>query len=360
MNMKWSWTIGHIKGIAIAVHALFPVLIIWSVVSEYTESRNLYRAADAGLFIIILFSIVVLHELGHALTAAKFGIRTQSITLLPIGGVASMDRMPDKPWQELLVALAGPAVNVGLAIICFALLQIFPQPETSALIPDSLLTRLFYVNVGLAVFNLLPAFPMDGGRVLRALLAMRLDYGKATKIAANIGKGFAILMAFVGLNYNPMLIFIAVFIWFGASQEAQYAQAKSAFTNARVKDAMLTQFRVLSPEAGLDAAAALFLDGYQTEIPVVDNNRLVGIITRHALIEAMARGLAAQSIGAIMRPMAEPVSSEAALENVLPALQASLSGCLPVLNQGQIVGLLTLENVSEFLAFRQIKVVRKI
>jgi Zn-dependent protease/CBS domain-containing protein len=358
--MNWSWTVGRIKGIAIAIHALFPVLVLWSALSTYRESGSLYKAADAALFIIILFSIVVLHELGHALTAAKFGIRTRSITLLPIGGVATMESMPDKPWQEFLVAIAGPAVNVGLALICFALLQIFPQPETSEIIPESLLTRLFYVNVGLAIFNLLPAFPMDGGRVLRALLAMRLDFAKATKIAANIGKGFAILMAFVGLNHNPMLIFIAVFIWFGANQETQYAQAKSAFTNARVKDAMLTHFRVLPPEAGLDTAAALFLDGSQTEVPVVDNNRLVGIITQQALIEAMARGLITQSIGSIMQPMADPVSSETTLENVLPSLQASLSGCLPVLNQEQIVGLLTMRNVSEFLAFRQIKVVRKL
>jgi len=194
--MKWSWKLGEIAGIGIYLHVTFLLLLGWVAVSHYLAGQSIAMMINGVVFLLALFGIVVLHELGHALTARRFGIPTRDITLLPIGGVARLERMPDDPKQELWVALAGPAVNVVLATVLFIVLRL-----TSGVAPLSqfnvvggeFLSKLMWVNVSLALFNMLPAFPMDGGRVLRALLAMRLDYVRATQIAANIGQGMAFL-----------------------------------------------------------------------------------------------------------------------------------------------------------------------
>ena len=228
--MKWSWRIGRIAGIDVYVHSTFLLLLAWVAISHYLEHQRLADAAYGLFFIITLFGIVVLHELGHALTARQFGIRTRDITLLPIGGLARLERMPEDPRQELLVALAGPAVNVVLAGVLFAILAFtsgLAALNNVKLVGGSFLANLVAVNVALAVFNLLPAFPMDGGRVLRAFLAMRMDYVRATQVAANIGQALALMLGFIGLSSNnPFLVFIALFVWMGAAQEASMVQMK--------------------------------------------------------------------------------------------------------------------------------------
>jgi Zn-dependent protease len=212
-RMKASWKIGRVAGIDVYAHATFLILLGWVGLSHYLQ-RQRWEDALSGLgFILALFAIVVLHELGHALTAKHFGIRTRDITLLPIGGVARLERIPDEPKQELLVALAGPAVNVVLALILLGLLAVgagLSALTEVQLIRGHFLAKLMWVNVGLAVFNLLPAFPMDGGRVLRALLAMRMDYVRATNIAAHIGQGLAWVFGFIGLFTNPFLVYRTV------------------------------------------------------------------------------------------------------------------------------------------------------
>src|SRR5512139_1754857 len=221
-HMKWQWKLGRFAGIDVFVHATFLLLIGWVGYSQWLENRNWGDVLNGILFILALFLCVVLHEYGHALTARKFGIKTRDITLYPIGGVARLERMPDKPIQEFWVALAGPAVNLVIAAVLFGWLFF-----TGAFIPVSQLTlstvpfieRLAVINLSLVLFNLLPAFPMDGGRVLRSLLAMRLDQVRATNIAATVGQGMAILFGIAGFFGNPFLILIAFFVWFGASQE---------------------------------------------------------------------------------------------------------------------------------------------
>src|SRR5512145_213180 len=200
--MKWSWKMGEFAGIGVYVHATFFLLIAWVALSHWVQEQSIRAALNGTAFIVVLFGCVVLHEFGHALTAKKYGIKTRDITLLPIGGVARLERMPDDPIQELWVALAGPAVNVVIAALLFGWLTISGALTPLAglsLTAGPFLERLMLVNISLVVFNLIPAFPMDGGRVLRALLALRLEYTRATQIAASIGQGLALLFGFIGL-----------------------------------------------------------------------------------------------------------------------------------------------------------------
>jgi Zn-dependent protease len=232
--MKWSWRIARVAGIDLYVHATFVLLLAWVAFQEWVH--GLGAIAGAMIYIMALFAIVVLHELGHALTARRYGIHTRDIILLPIGGLARLERMPRNPRQELLVALAGPAVNVALAILLYVIVRITgPLPSFDLLYDFDIITsirsflyQLVFVNVVLALFNLLPAFPMDGGRVLRALLAMRMrNYAKATSIAARIGRVMAVLLALAGLYgfRNPFWVLIALFVWMGARAEAAAVQA---------------------------------------------------------------------------------------------------------------------------------------
>ncbi|MGZ9167216.1 MAG: site-2 protease family protein, partial [Anaerolineales bacterium] len=216
--MRWQWKVGTFAGIDVFVHATFLLLIGWIGYSHWLQYGTLAKVAEGILFILVLFLCVVLHEYGHALTARRYGVKTRDITLYPIGGVARLERMPDKPIEELWVALMGPAVNVVIAAVLFVYLFLSQGlvPMTDLTVASgSFVARVMAVNISLVLFNLIPAFPMDGGRVLRALLAMRMDYVRATQIAANVGQGLAFLFGLFGLFNNPFLLFIAFFVWIG-------------------------------------------------------------------------------------------------------------------------------------------------
>ena len=246
--MKWSWKLGEFAGIGVYIHATFLLIIAWIAFTHLRQGDDLPTALLGVLFVLTLFGCVVLHEFGHALTARRFGIRTRDITLYPIGGVARLERMPDQPTQELWVALAGPAVNVVIASVLFAIQyaagSLVPLDEQT-MVNGPFLEQLMIVNIFLVVFNMLPAFPMDGGRVLRALLAMRMNYVQATQIAASLGQAMAFFFGFLGLWANPVLVFIAFFVWIGAAQEASMVQMKFALGAIPVAQAMLTNFRAI-------------------------------------------------------------------------------------------------------------------
>ncbi|MBI4582684.1 MAG: site-2 protease family protein [Planctomycetes bacterium] len=350
--MKWSWRIGRVAGIDVNLHATFLILLGWVGLSHYLERQNFADVAGGLAFIIALFGIVLLHELGHALTARRYGIQTRDITLLPIGGVARLERMPENPKQELLVALAGPAVNVALAIILFAILvpaEALAPLSRVQLVGGHFLAKLLWVNVALAVFNLIPAFPMDGGRVLRALLAMRMDYVRATDIAASIGQGVALIFGFIGLFWNPFLVFIALFVWMGAAAEASMVQIKSALGGIPINRAMITDFRTLSPGDSLQAAVEYVLAGFQQDFPVVLDGRLVGVLTRADLLKTLAQKGQQALVREAMKSEFETADPAEMLENLFSRLQNCSCHSLPVVRAGNLVGIVTMENVGEFL-----------
>jgi Zn-dependent protease/CBS domain-containing protein len=355
MKMKWSWKLGTFAGIDVYMHATFLILIGFVALSYWTVSQSLLSVAEGVGFIVALFGCVVLHEYGHALTARKYGIKTRDITLLPIGGLARLERMPDEPRQELWVALAGPAVNVviaaGLFVWLFFTSSISPLVDLGVA-TGSFLERLMIVNLFLVGFNMIPAFPMDGGRVLRALLAMRMEYTRATSLAASLGQFLAIVFGFIGLFTNPFLLFIAFFVWIGAGQEASMVQMKAALGGIPVSRAMITDFETLSVGDRLDQAVELVIRGSQQDFPVVDNGRVVGVLMRNDLISALTKQGPQTPVTEVMRKDFHTADSYEMLEVAFMNMQTCQCHTLPVTHAGQIVGVLTMDNVGEFLAIQ--------
>ncbi len=352
--MIWSWKVGRLFGIPVYIHTTFLLLLGFILLAQWREGGNLVAAIGGVLFILAIFATIVLHELGHALTARRFGIRTQDITLLPIGGIARLERMPDVPRHELYVALAGPAVNLAIAAIVFSIGTLAGLHPILALPTASVgtLDRFMAINVWLAVFNLIPAFPMDGGRALRALLAERTDYVRATQIAASLGQGVALIFGVVGFLYNPFLVFIALLVWMGASGESLAVQTRAVLAGIPVTQAMMTDFRTLDAGEPLQHAVALVLAGAQRDFPVTENGRLAGVLTRDALMAALATGHAAVPVGQAMSREFHTADAHELLDVAFPRLQGCQCHVLPILRNGQVVGLLTPENVGEFIMFR--------
>ncbi len=354
-SFGWSFHLGRLLGIDVYIHFTFLLLLAFIGLSHGLAGRSAEAALNGVLFFAGLFVCVLLHEYGHALAARRYGIGTRDITLLPIGGVARLERMPDKPSQEFAVALAGPAVNVVIAAALFVGLWSGGhwQPlATLSTTSGSLFERLLVANGFLVLFNLLPAFPMDGGRVLRSLLAMRMDYPRATGIAAAIGKGMAVLFGFAGLFGNPMLLLIALFVWAGATQEAAAAQMKSSFSGAMVRDAMLTDFKTLAPGQTLADATRLLLAGSQRDIPVVERGAVVGILAHAELFRALRESGDAVTVAEVMRREFAALSADAPLEAALAPEHVEKGLAMPVLEGSRLAGLITAENVGEFFMIR--------
>jgi Zn-dependent protease/CBS domain-containing protein len=346
--MSWSLPIIRIAGIQLRIHITFLLLIGWLAIGYYSQGGS--AAAVAGvLVILLLFACVVLHEFGHAFAAKAFGINTPDITLLPIGGVARLERMPEEPIQELIIAAAGPAVNLIIALCLFLTGGSFVYPPTAG---SSLNDVLLTINVVLLLFNLLPAFPMDGGRVLRALLATRLSYARATQIAASIGQGCAFVFGFLGLmGGNYMLIFIALFVYIGASQEAALAQMRDVSRRFPVSSAMVREFRSLPESATLEEAVDALLATSQHDFPVLDEaGNVAGILTRHDLIAALRKNDPAIRVGDVMRRDIPTVTTGTRFEEAFRIMQECNCPAVPVLDSmKRLVGLLTPENVSELM-----------
>jgi Zn-dependent protease/CBS domain-containing protein len=348
--------VGSPFGIDLRIHGTFVVLLGWIVLSHLVAGHGLSAAAEGLALVVTVFGVVVLHELGHALVARRFGIRTRDITLLPIGGVARLERMPTDPRQEFLVALAGPLVNVALAALAFAVILVAQAPwwpGRLAVVGGPLLAKFLWFNVTLAVFNLLPAFPMDGGRVLRALLSMRTDRLRATDIAARVGQWMALGFGLLGLFGHPMLVFIAFFVWIGAAEEARLAHVTVALDSVRVGDAMVTAFETLPANASVGEGLQRVIRTTQRDFPVHDGARLIGFVSAAELLVAAERGDARSAIGSVVRPLDESAAPNELVTVALERLEGSGASVLPVLDAARLVGLLVPENVVELARVRE-------
>lgn len=350
--MGWSIRLFSWGGTAVRMHITFLLLLAWIAAVQWSRG-GAQEALSGVLFILVLFGCVLLHEFGHIWAARRYGIRTPDVTLLPIGGVAALERMPEKPSQEIVVALAGPAVNLVIAIVLIAALGLRFDPAQMSLdaLQQTFLAQVAIANVVLLVFNLIPAFPMDGGRVLRALLAMRLGYARGTRVAAGIGQVLAVGFAFLGFMGNPMLVLIAVFIFLAAAGEAGMVDARELTRGHPVTEGMITAFEPLGVTATADDAAALLLRTTQQEFPLLDGaGRLRGVVTRKAIIEALREGAEAKPALEIMETDVPVVPASEDLAAAASLLRRSRAGFVGVVDaSGRLIGYLTPENLSELM-----------
>lgn len=352
--MPWSLTIGRLFGSEIRIHVTFLLLLLWIGFAAY-QSGGQAAAIESLAFILAIFACVVAHEFGHALAAKRYGIATPDITLLPIGGVARLERMPERPREEIVVALAGPAVNVVIAGALFLFLGArFDAASVEALDNPAagFLARIATVNVFLVLFNLIPAFPMDGGRVLRALLAMHYDRATATRYAARAGQVLAFGFGFWGLTTgNVFLVFIAVFVYLAAAGESYQVGMEDAGRTVSAREAMITRFETLGPQATLANAAEALIRTTQHEFPVVDGaGQLRGILTQKALIQALARTGRDTPVVEVMARDVPTIRENAALSFAVKTMRDHDAPALGVVDRdGRLVAYITPENIAEYM-----------
>ncbi|WP_300067207.1 site-2 protease family protein [uncultured Ruegeria sp.] len=354
--MTWSFSLGRLLDSELRVHVTFFLLLAWIGFAAYS-SGGWPAAIENLVFVLALFACVVAHEFGHALMARRYGIKTPDITLLPIGGLARLERMPEKPMQEVWVALAGPAVNVAIWVILVILGAGMPYEAITQIESANvgLLDRLAYVNLLLAAFNMIPAFPMDGGRVFRALLCLRMDRVKATRLAALGGQVVAVGFGFLGLSSgNPILILIAVFVFVAANAESQDVALRSVARRVLARDAMITEFHALSPADTLSTAAQAVIHTTQHEFPVLDtDDSLLGFVTRDRLFAALAGDHPRSDLAtSIMETDIPQIGLTAGLEAVLEELHKGAPAIAVLGRTGRMIGYITRENIGELMVIR--------
>jgi Zn-dependent protease/CBS domain-containing protein len=354
--MRWAIKLGRLAGIDVYVHVTFTLLLVWIGIAQWIRTRDLQAVAIDLVFILSLFGCIVLHELGHALMARRYGIKTHDITLWPIGGVARLERMPDQPIQEFWVALAGPAVNVVIAAALLLGLSLSGGVgglSEANLVQGGFLPRLALVNILVVAFNLLPAFPMDGGRILRAFFASRMPYDRATARAAAIGQGMALLFGFLGIMLTlPILFLVAFFVWIGAAQEASAAQERVGLEGIRVRDAMITDFQTLEADDPLSRPIELILAGSQHEFPVLENHGVIGVLTRKDLLVALSQHGRDRKVRQVLGPKFRTVTPDLLVTDLLHELRQDECQSWPVMSDGRLAGLLTAENLGEYIMIR--------
>ena len=357
--MGGSFKIGRFSGIDVRVHWTFLLLLAFFAFIGYQTSGSLAGALTPIAVIVALFVCVLLHEFGHSLVAQRLGLEIHSITLLPLGGVSNLESLPEKPADEVKITLAGPLVNVVLAPIFFGVGLLFGAvPRMPANVTTGIESvgefffYLGYLNIVLAVFNLIPAFPLDGGRILRALLSTRLGSVRATDISSIVGQLFAIAFFLIGiLGGNFLLALIAVFIYFGATGEAQMVRQQEKTRGLSVSKVMGTKPRTetVTPNHTFGQVLDSVIHGYQEDFPVVDESgRLVGMITRDEIMSAAHSPERYSSVRDLMKSNIPTITSKADLfEDGLRLLQQSGLRALPVTENGELVGMLTIEDVGQ-------------
>lgn len=351
--MKYSLYLGKVSGIRISVHWTFLILIFWIVFSNMRSGRNMGEIAWSVTFVLAIFVCVILHELGHALMAQRFNIKTRGISILPIGGVAQLESIPEKPKEELLVALAGPAVNVLIAAILYPFVRFIQNigelESITHIGPTNFFAALMTVNLWLALFNLIPAFPMDGGRVLRALLGFRLNHARATSIAATIGQVLAMVFVFLGFFSNPFLIFIGFFIFIGAQSESVYARSKFLLQGYTVNDVLMHEIPTMAAQSTIREAAARLLDSQNRNFVVNDSDKPVGTISRDQIIKALGERGENVLVNEVKDDQLVILAPDRPLEEAWQILQQERKPLMLVMSAGVLTGVVDQENMSEFI-----------
>ncbi|WP_339920990.1 site-2 protease family protein [uncultured Flavobacterium sp.] len=359
--MKGTFKIGKVAGVGLFIHWTFSLLIAFIVFINYRTGYNALQILWSVIFVLCIFVTVVMHEFGHALAVKNYGIQTKDITLLPIGGLARLDKMPEKPIEELVVAFAGPLVNILLALITGFFITF---PENAEVLAAQLSTgvnasnfslNFFIVNIVLAVFNLIPAFPMDGGRILRALLAFKFRRHVATRIAARIGQFIAMGFIFLGFFSNPFLIFIGLFVIVSAQMETEHAASKFILKGFKVREVLMKQYLSIDVNEPIKTAIALLLDSQSKIFMITENNEPVGTLNRDQIIAALSERGENTDVRSAMNKNLIYLDVETLLEDIFELVSVNKSNLMLVMENGLLVGTLDTENILEFLLIKGVK-----
>ncbi len=366
--MSSSLRFANVFGIPLKVHITFPLILIWGMLQFGLATGLGWTGALFGVIItLLLFGIVILHELGHSVAALYYDVPVEEIIMLPIGGVARIRDIPEESGKEFVIAIAGPLVNFAIAGILYGLYVIGAVPINFGG-PAALLTNLdaitvgvtlgylWYVNLFVAVFNLIPAFPMDGGRVLRALLGLSMPYSRATQIATSIGQGLAWLFGIFGFfSGNLFLIVIAFFVYIGANQEGTVSRQRVLLDDMTVEEAYSREAQVLSPDTPLQTAVDKTLSSFQQDFPVCDGDRLIGLLPYKRILEASSKNLPDTPVREVMVTSFETIKPTDDLFEVQKRMMEEQIEALPVLDGERLVGLLTNRDVREVLQLAAMK-----
>ncbi|MCL6106597.1 MAG: site-2 protease family protein [Actinobacteria bacterium] len=358
--MRWSFKVGRVFGIELRIHVTFFLILLFAAYIWGVGYHEGVPGAFYGVLVIsVLFVFVVVHELSHSRLAQHYGAEVASITLLPIGGVSLLKKMPEEPSQELLVSLVGPLSNVVIGILFVILYAFLPgkAPTTTSQAFVNVLTGISvqgfvlymaFINILLALFNLIPAFPLDGGRVLRSFLAGHMSYTRATRIAVRVGQTFAFVLGIGGLLIGQWLwILIAIFIYMGAEQEGSGTEMKSILSRLNVGQAVTGDTQTISPEDRLGSVVGLVLHHNQEDFPVVSGGQLVGMLTRNNLIRGLHSLGPDGVVSEIMLKDYPVVSAGAPFSEVYERMNESRTKAVPVLEDGHLLGMVTLEHLSD-------------
>ncbi len=350
--MKYSLHLGRPFGIKLSVHWTFLLIILWMIAINISQGADLKQILLSVLFILVLFICVVMHEFGHSLAARKYGIQTDSITLLPIGGMANIEKMPEKPKQEIVVTLAGLLVNVAIAIVLGVIIYLVPDfsftANFEAITAKNFLILLMYINLFIVGFNLIPAFPMDGGRILRAALSVRLNRVKATRYSMIAGQIFGGIFALIGLFINPFLFVIGIFVFLGAGSE--YAQVKygSVLSDYTAKDLVMNDYSLFNPEEQLNRAVEVMLKTSQTGFLAGEGDEISGVLLKDNLIKGLSQRDDDVKVRDVMTREFRRVEKNTSLQEIFTYMQKEKIHLLPVFDNGKLAGVIDKENLQEF------------
>jgi Zn-dependent protease len=351
--MKYSLYVGSVAGIKIFLHWTFVILIGWIIVMNLQASLGWMDILWSLTFIFAVFGCVTLHELGHALAAKRYNIKTHNITLLPIGGIARLDYIPEQPKEELFIAIAGPLVNLAIALALYPLVLMYHSigdlTSVESIKGANFIPVLLSVNLWLALFNLIPAFPMDGGRVFRALLAFKMGNVKATRLAATVGQFLAMVFVFAGFWLNPLLIFIGLFIFLGAQTEATHVEARFILKGHTVKDVLMRDVPTMDNHSSMKEAASRLLNSQNKNFLVLNEGNPFGTITREEIIKAIRNHGGNALVNTASNQHLDYFPLNMPLDQAWTHMQQEKRPMVLVVSDGQLKGAVDEESIEELI-----------